>query len=76
MRSAAVRTAEMQICREKQPPSIFSAVCMSPFPMLMDARGAPPEATSAANADTIRMIGVHTPRPVSARLPVCGMWPI
>ena len=26
----------------------------------MDARGAPPEATSAAKADTIRMIGVKT----------------
>ena len=76
MRSAAVRTAEMPSCREKQPPSIFSAVCRSPLPMLMDARGAPPEAMSAAKADTIRMIGVQTPRPVRARLPTCGMWPM
>ena len=50
--------------------------CISPLPMLMDARGAPPEATSAAKADTIRMIGVQTPRPVRARLPTCGMWPM
>ena len=38
----------------------------------MEARGAPPEATSAANADTIMMIGMHTPTPVSARLPTSG----
>ena len=40
------------------------------------ARGAPPMDTRAAKADTTIMIGMHTPRPVSAREPPSGMWPI
>jgi len=41
--------------------------------MAMEARGAPPEATSAAKAETIMMRGMHTPTPVRARLPSPGM---
>ena len=44
--------------------------------MAMDARGAPPEATSAAKAEMIMISGRHTPTPVSARLPSPGMWPM
>ena len=41
--------------------------------MLIEARGAPPEATNAANAETISMSGIHTPTPVSAALPSPGI---
>ena len=66
----------MAICSEKLPPSSFSAVSWSPRPSAMEALGAPPEATSAANAVTIMMIGMQTPTPVSARLPISAMWPM
>ena len=74
--STAVSTMEMPICSVKQPPSVFSALSISLRPMKIDARGAPPEAVKHAKADTIRMIGRHTPTPVSARLPTSGMWPM
>ena len=76
MNKTMVSIAEMIICIAKQPPSIFSADSLSPFPMQIDARGAPPEATSAANAEIIRIIGMQMPIPVSAKLPSPGMCPI
>ena len=63
-------------CKVKQLPSVFSADSWSFLPIKMEARGAPPVLTKAANAETIRMIGRHTPTPVSARLPSPGMWPM
>ena len=74
--STAVSTREMPICSVKLLPRIFSAVSWSPWPMAMEARGALPEATSAAKAETIRITGMQTPRPVSARSPSPGMWPM
>ena len=44
--------------------------------MQMEARGAAPMLTSAANAEISRMSGMHTPTPVSASVPAPGMWPI
>ena len=72
----AVRMTEMMACSIKQPPRIFSASASFPRPMAMDARGAPPEATKAEKAETIRISGIHTPTPVRARLPSTGIWPI
>ena len=74
--SSAVRISETMACSVKQLPSVFSALSGSPLPMKMDARGAPPAPMSAANAETNRMMGMHTPTPVSARLPEPGMWPM
>ena len=45
----------------------------------MEARGAPPMASSAAKAEMIMMTGRHTPTPVSAREPTVStgcMWPM
>ena len=39
----------------------------------IEARGASPELTSPANADTIIIIGIVTPTPVRARLPASGI---
>ena len=41
-----------------------------------EARGAPPELTSAAKDDTSMMSGIQTPTPVSARSPTSGICPI
>ena len=48
----------------------------APRPMNIDARGAPPVAEKDENADTTRIIGIHTPTPVSARLPSPGICPM
>ena len=63
---------EMMICSAKQLPKIFSADVRSFLPIKIEALGAPPELTSAANADTIMIIGIQTPTPVRARLPLAG----
>ena len=42
----------------------------------MEALGAPPLLTSAANADTIMIMGRQTPTPVSASAPSSGICPI
>ena len=76
MRRTAVRTAEIRICMVKQPPKIRWAVSWSPFPMAMEALGAPPELTKAAKAETMRIRGIQTPKPVRAKLPVSGIWPM
>ena len=52
------------------------APSLSPRPMAMDARGAPPMLTNAANALTTMITGMHTPNPVSASAPVSGIWPM
>ena len=71
-----VSTRETAICREKQLPNVFSADSLSPRPMKMVARGAPPFPTRAAKADTIMMRGMQTPTPVRAMAPSPGMWPM
>ena len=43
---------------------------------MIEARGAPPMAASAANALTTMMRGKHTPNPVSAKAPSFGMCPM
>ncbi len=42
----------------------------------MEALGAPPALTSAANAETAMISGMHTPTPVSAIAPSPGICPI
>ena len=66
----------MSICRVKQLPSVFSADSASPFPMKMEALGAPPYPANAAKAVTIIIKGIHTPTPVKAASPTSGIWPI
>ena len=72
-KSTTVRTIETITCKRKHPPSVCSALSISPFPIEIEARGAPPELTSPANADTIIIIGIVTPTPVRARLPASGI---
>ena len=74
--SIIVRITEIIICNTKHPPNVLSADSTSFFPINIDALGAPPEPTSAANADTIIISGIHTPTPVKARLPTSGICPI
>ena len=76
IKSTEVSIADIIICNTKQLPSIYSAALLSPRPMAMDARGAPPMDTRAAKADTTIMIGMHTPRPVRASEPPSAIWPI
>ena len=75
-RSTAVSARERRIWRVKLPPRMRSALSWSPWPMAMEARGALPEATRAAKAETMRITGMQTPRPVRARSPSAGMWPM
>ena len=42
----------------------------------MEARGAPPMLTSAANAEIIMIKGNATPTPVNADAPEPGIWPM
>ena len=72
----AVNTRDTMTCKVKQLPSVFSADSWSFLPIKMEARGAPPVLTKAANAETIMMIGRHTPTPVKASDPSPGMWPM
>ena len=71
-----VRIIEMIICMVKQFPRVFSAVSFSPLPIKIEALGAPPKPIRAAKADIIIMMGIQTPRPVRARLPVFGICPM
>ena len=57
-------------------PNIFSAVSLSPFPIMMDALGAPPMLTNAAKAEMAIIRGMVTPTPVSALGPTSAIWPI
>ena len=74
--NAAVNTAETISCIVKQLPSVRSADSISPRPMKMEARGAPPLLMSAAKAETIMISGMHTPTPVSAIAPTSGICPM
>ena len=67
---------EMISKSEKELPKIFSAVFKSSFPKYIDARGAPPIAASAANAEIIIIKGIATPTPVKARLPILSICPM
>ena len=62
--------SEIIINSEKEFPKILSAVFKSFFPKYIEARGAPPIAASAANAEIIIIKGIATPTPVKARLPI------
>ena len=64
---------DMTTCMAKHAPRVRSALSVSPRPMDIEARGAPPTLISAAKAETIMMIGMQTPRPVRAMAPVFGI---
>jgi len=68
-----VRITDMISWVVKQFPRIFSALALSPLPMRIEARGAPPFPTSAAKADIIIIRGMQIPTPVSAREPFPGI---
>ena len=74
--STAVKITEIVICIAKQVPKIFSADSLSPLPIEIDALGAPPFPTNAANADTIKISGIQTPTPVRANAPTLGICPM
>ena len=76
IRITAVSTIAIKTSIVVQLPSIFSAVSLSPFPIIIEARGAPPMLTSAANAEMAIITGIVTPTPVKALGPTSGMWPI
>ena len=52
-----------------------SAVSLSPRPMAMEARGAPPMPTRLAKAEINMITGKATPTPASANAPVSGILP-
>ncbi|CCY80402.1 uncharacterized protein BN473_01295 [Prevotella sp. CAG:1185] len=57
-------------------PKVFPALCLSPCPRAMAARGAPPPLTTAENAEIRIMIAPVTPIPANASVPMPGIWPI
>lgn len=63
-------------CKEKQLPIVFAAESLSPLPIKIEARGAPPALINAAKAETINIIGIQTPMPVSAKSPSTFIWPM
>ena len=71
-----VSKRDTMICVVKQLPRVRSADSLSPFPIKIEALGAPPFPTRAAKAETIMMRGMHTPTPVSASAPFSGICPI
>ena len=71
-----VKITEIMICIVKQFPRIFSAESRSFFPIKIEARGAPPFPTRAANAEMIMIRGIQTPTPVKAKAPLPGICPI
>ena len=75
-RITAVSTAAIRTSMVVQLPNIFSAVSLSPFPIMMDALGAPPMLTNAAKAEMAIIRGMVTPTPVSALGPTSAIWPI
>ena len=74
--NATVSTALSSSMAAVQLPRIRSAMGLSPLPIKIEARGAPPMLTSAANAENIIITGIATPMPVSAAGPVSGIWPM
>ena len=75
-RRIIVSITEIIICVTKQLPRVFSASSLLPLPIKIEARGAPPLPTKAANAVIIIMIGIHTPTPVKASAPLSGICPM
>ena len=59
-----------------QLPKIFSAFSLSPLPILIDARGAPPILTRAAKAEIHTITGIATPTPVKADGPIFFICPM
>ena len=77
IRMTAVRTSAMRTSMVVQFPRIFSALSFSPFPIMMEALGAPPMLTRAAKAEIAMMSGMVTPTPVRASGPmslICPMY--
>ena len=72
----AVRTRDTAIRAVVQFPRIFSASSLRPLPSIMEALGAPPMLTRAANAEMAMMMGKVTPTPVRALAPTSGRWPM
>ena len=68
-RNTTVSTRETITSMAKQLPIIRSASPLFPRPSSMEARGAPPMASNAANAEITIMMGKQTPTPVSASFP-------
>ena len=54
-------------------PIIFSALALSPAPICLDTIGEAPIQTSAAKAEIAIIMGLHTPRPVSASAPITSI---
>ena len=62
--------------RVVQLPRMELASSIFPSPMCTTAREEPPMPTRAEMAETKRITGKQTPRPVRARSPTSGMWPM
>jgi len=71
-----VRTTEKISSMVKLLLTIFSACFLSPWPMAMAVRGAPPEPMSMAKAFRSIRMGVNRPTPVRAAAPIPEMWPM
>ena len=74
--TVAVNIRDMTKRAVVQFPSIFSADSLSPFPIIIEERGAPPILIRAAKADTTMIMGMVTPMAVRAVAPTSGIWPI
>lgn len=55
---------------------ILSACLLEPWPIFIEAKGAPPTPIRYANAEMIIIIGAVTPNPANAVPPTSGMWPM
>lgn len=54
-------------------PMILSACLLEPWPIFIEAKGAPPTPIRYANAEMIIIIGAVTPNPANAVPPTSGM---
>ena len=71
-KTAVAMTARV-ISRAVEPPRMRLARSLSPSPMAMAARGAPPCPARPASAAMNMVMGKQTPRPVRARSPLAPM---
>ena len=69
-------TTEEMSSMEKALPITREASSLSPRPRAMEQSGAPPWPKSPANAERMEMTGSAMPTPVSAMLPMPGIWPM
>ena len=76
MSSAAVSSAARKSKSVMQLPMVLSALSLSPRPMKMEARGAPPMLASAAKALTSKITGMQAPTPASASVPMPSRRPM